>query len=82
MRDVLDKSAAAYQAGFLDQTASVLWENVKEVSPRGWFVSGLTDNYLRVSAQASQDLWNQITQVHVTGVASHGLTGRIATPSS
>jgi len=82
MRDVLDKSAAAYQAGFLDQTVSVLWENIKEVSPQGWFFSGLTDNYLRVSARASQDLWNQITQVHVTGVAPHGLMGRITTPSA
>jgi threonylcarbamoyladenosine tRNA methylthiotransferase MtaB len=82
MRAVLDRSAAAYQASFLDQTVSVLWENVKGVSPQGWIISGLTDNYLRISSQASQDLWNQITQVHVTGVASHGLTGRVASPSS
>jgi threonylcarbamoyladenosine tRNA methylthiotransferase MtaB len=82
MRAVLDESAAAYQASFLNQTVSVLWENIKEVDTQGWVVSGLTDNYLRISSRSSQDLWNQITQVHVTGVASHGLTGIIASPSS
>jgi threonylcarbamoyladenosine tRNA methylthiotransferase MtaB len=82
MRDVLDKSAAAYQSSFLHQTVSVLWENIKEVGPQGWLVSGLTDNYLRISTQAPQDLWNQITPVHVTGVTRHGLMGIIASPAS
>jgi threonylcarbamoyladenosine tRNA methylthiotransferase MtaB len=82
MRELFEKSAAAYQANFLNQVVSVLWEQVKEVGPNGWLISGLTDNYLRVTCWASQQLWNQVTQVHVTGSDMHGLRGEILSRSS
>jgi threonylcarbamoyladenosine tRNA methylthiotransferase MtaB len=77
MRKLFEKSAAAYQAGFLNQDVSVLWENTFEVVPQGWKVSGLTDNYLRVTSQATQDLWNRISPVRLAAVTRDGLTGII-----
>ena len=77
MRELFEKSAAAYQASFLDQEVYVLWENASEVGPQGWKVSGLTDNYLRVTTWAYQDLWNRITPVRLCTVTLHGLTGMI-----
>lgn len=82
MRELFEKSAAAYQASFLDQQVNVLWENASEVGPQGWKVSGLTDNYLRVTSWASHHLWNQITPVCLRAVTPQGLTGMIQSYSA
>jgi threonylcarbamoyladenosine tRNA methylthiotransferase MtaB len=75
MRELFEKSAAHYRAGFLHQEARVLWESAVQTSPQIWELSGLTDNYLRVTAQASQDLWNQITPVRLVALTPDGLSG-------
>lgn len=66
MREVLEESATAYQARFLGKTLEVLWESAASYGPQGWQMSGLSDNYLRINAHAPQQLWNQITPVHLT----------------
>ena len=54
------RNAAEFRKGFLGRTLTVLWENAWRGSePTRW--SGLTDNYIRVSAESSRDLNNQIT---------------------
>ena len=77
MRAVLAQSAAAYQARFVGQVLPVLWEAASALGPQGWEVSGLTGNYLRVSAHTPQRLWNQITPVRLTGLSNNGVLGQI-----
>lgn len=77
MRAVFEKSQYDYQQQFLGKHVSVLWESAAALRPAGWTVSGLTDNYLRVSAQTPERLWNQITPVTLTGLNEKGLIGEI-----
>jgi threonylcarbamoyladenosine tRNA methylthiotransferase MtaB len=77
MRQVLAQSAAAYRSRFVGVELPVLWESAATLGPSGWEMSGLTDNYLRVTALAPQDLWNQLTPVSLTGVTPDGMAGRL-----
>jgi threonylcarbamoyladenosine tRNA methylthiotransferase MtaB len=77
MRAALADSALRYQGHFLGQVLPVLWESATAAGPEGWQVSGLTDNYLRVSAQAQRACWNQITPVRLVGHAMNGLLGQL-----
>jgi threonylcarbamoyladenosine tRNA methylthiotransferase MtaB len=77
LREILDASASKYQSRFIGQTMNVLWESTSVVGPDGWHLSGLTDNYLRINATASYNLWNQITPVRITGLTEKGLQGDI-----
>ena len=77
MRTVFEKAQTHYQKQFLGKNLSVLWESASALGPKGWTVSGLTDNYLRVNAQASDKLWNQITPVILTGFNEKGLVGEV-----
>jgi len=80
MRDVFEQSAANYSAQFLGKELAVLWETATPSDPNGWLVSGLTDNYLRVTAQTPNRLWNQITLVELTGIEDKGMVGKINPP--
>jgi len=77
MRATLAESADHYQDHFLGKVLPVLWESATALGPDGWQVSGLTDNYLRVSAQAPQTCWNQITPVHLVGHTAEGMVGQL-----
>ncbi len=77
MRALLRNSAAAYQQRFIGKSLPVLWESATALGPNGWTMSGLTDNYLRVTAQAPKRLWNEITPVKLTQITEHGLAGQI-----
>jgi threonylcarbamoyladenosine tRNA methylthiotransferase MtaB len=78
MRAVLAESADHYQQGFIGQVLPVLWESTTALGSESWHMSGLTDNYLRVSARAPQQLWNQITPVRLLSSDGDGMTGQIA----
>jgi threonylcarbamoyladenosine tRNA methylthiotransferase MtaB len=78
MQAVLSEASGEYRERFEGQQLSVLWESVTALSPQHWELSGLTDNYLRVHAQGTPALWNQITPVHLTSVTADGLRGTIA----
>jgi threonylcarbamoyladenosine tRNA methylthiotransferase MtaB len=77
VRAVLAESALGYRTHFLGQVLPVLWESATASGPEGWQVSGLTDNYLRVNAQTPQELWNQITPVHIIALGANGLQGHL-----
>ncbi len=79
MRQVIAQSAQRYQMRFLNQTRQVLWESAVKLGPDGWQVSGLTDNYLRVQANAPQHLWNQLSNVRLTALRPDGLEGVLLT---
>jgi threonylcarbamoyladenosine tRNA methylthiotransferase MtaB len=82
MRDLLAEATNRYQAGFLGQQLEVLWESATEINSGTWNLSGLTDNYLRVHAQARRHLWNCITPVRIVAVNESGVSGEILTSST
>ena len=77
--EMLELAASAvreFRRGALGQTRPVLWEPAKgNDSGRVW--SGLTDNYLRVRTQSSQDLGNVITDARLTGLDGDCVTGEV-----
>ena len=77
MQAVLAESAASYRSEFIGEVLPVLWESARAFGPQGWQLSGLTDNYLRVTAHAPKRLWNQITPVRLTGVVNDSLSGQV-----
>jgi threonylcarbamoyladenosine tRNA methylthiotransferase MtaB len=77
LRKILGESAQAYQSKFLNQKLRVLWESVTKMDSEMWQMQGLTDNYLRVHANANQNLWNQITPVRLSSIDEQGITGTI-----
>ena len=78
MRAVFQQSAMDYQTQFLGRELEVLWESAKAMGPTTWTLSGLTDNYLRVTTEAPQSYWNQITPVRLTEITDHGFWGVFA----
>jgi threonylcarbamoyladenosine tRNA methylthiotransferase MtaB len=77
VRAFLTRSSQRYTASFLDTSLAVLWESSILCSDQFWELSGLTDNYLRVTSHAKTDLWNQISLVHLNSQAKDGMQGII-----
>jgi threonylcarbamoyladenosine tRNA methylthiotransferase MtaB len=77
LRSVLAESAQAYRSAFIGQVLPVLWESATGLGAAGWEISGLTGNYLRVHAESSRSLWNQITPVKLSAVTLDGLIGQV-----
>ncbi len=77
MRSLLEAASLEYRKKFIGQHLTVLWENAVALGPEGWEFSGLTDNYLRVSATTTSQIWNTITAVQITGLSAEGLCGNI-----
>ena len=77
LRGLFEQAAAVYQARFVGHALSVLWETATILAANEWTLNGLTDNYLRVTAQAPKGLWNRITLVRITGFNSKGLVAEI-----
>ncbi len=79
MRDVLAASRNDYQRAWIGKQVSVLWEKVNQQGVY-WQLEGLTDNYLRVRADAEENLWNDFSQVHLREIINeHVLKGDIVT---
>ena len=77
LRALFADATQVYQTAFIGRVLPVLWESAVSLGPQGWEMSGLTDNYLRVNAQAPRGLWNQITPVHLIALSGDHLTGQI-----
>jgi threonylcarbamoyladenosine tRNA methylthiotransferase MtaB len=77
MHFVFERSAAEFQNQFLGKSFDVLWESAAEFGPKGWKMSGLTDNNLRVFAHTPRDFWNEITRVKLLMLTDHGFAGSI-----
>ena len=65
LREVFTQSGHDYRESFINGDIKVLWESSQKIGEENWNLSGLTDNYIRVYTTTSDDLWNQITQVHL-----------------
>ena len=77
LRRIVRKSERRYRAQFTGRALDVLWENASALGPDGWHMSGLTDNYLRISAVTPRDMWNELTPVVLEKVTEEGMNGRI-----
>jgi threonylcarbamoyladenosine tRNA methylthiotransferase MtaB len=66
VRESLSRSALEFRRRSLGEPAKVLWEATRGLTPKGWLMSGLSDNYLRVSAYTPQPRKNQIDEVRLT----------------
>ncbi len=77
LRAVFTAMSAAYRQQFLGKTTAVLWESSQSTGDAGFLMQGLTGNYLRVRAMASQPRRNQIDQVRLLQAADDLLTGEI-----
>jgi threonylcarbamoyladenosine tRNA methylthiotransferase MtaB len=77
MRSLLFESTRCYYQQQIGKTTAVLWERAEFVSPGEWKLEGLSDNYLRVSATAQDNLWNQISVVQIEKGDGDGLAGKI-----
>lgn len=62
----------SFRRAHLGTTATVLWEK-----PRDGMGQGLTDNYLRVVAQAGAALWNRFSEVELVSLFEDGIAGNI-----
>lgn len=81
MQEVLKASRQAYLKQFFHRDVTVLWEASPEVNGAGWIWNGLTGHNVRVKAQSTQHLWNQLSKVHINHVDDYYLRGDII-PSS
>ncbi len=71
-----DRLERAFRRRFVGRTMDVLWET-NEPNGDGLLWSGLTDNYLRVSAPGGPGLRNVVTPVRVVADTPGGLAGQI-----
>jgi len=77
MRQILADGAHTYRIQQLKQELHVLWESVTQQSLNQWEMSGLSDNYQRVTTHSPSACWNQIMPVYITEVTQDGLVGEI-----
>jgi threonylcarbamoyladenosine tRNA methylthiotransferase MtaB len=77
IRSILAISSLEYSSQFLGQTCHVLWETAVPHEQNRWMLNGLTDNYLRVVALSTLPLWNQFSEVQLTGINDGKLVGDI-----
>lgn len=65
LREVFTEIGTTYRLSFIDRRLKVLWESSHKNGEDTWNLSGLTGNYIRVYATAPDDLWNQVSRVHI-----------------
>ena len=63
---------------FVGQTRNVLWESNMGADNDGLRWVGYTDNYIRVQAHGTADLFNRITPTKITEANPDGVTGIIS----
>jgi threonylcarbamoyladenosine tRNA methylthiotransferase MtaB len=73
----VEAAARAFRIERLGETHSVLWESASRGCDSKWTLSGLTDNYVRVTATSDVSRWNEIDEVTLCGETSQGLYGTI-----
>ena len=72
MLALANESSREFRRRFLCRAMTVLWEKQTESI---W--SGLTDNYIKVYTESSDDLTNQLLMVKLVKVSGDGMWGKI-----
>jgi threonylcarbamoyladenosine tRNA methylthiotransferase MtaB len=63
MRALIRMSSEQFLQSQLGTEAFVLWESISGATPKGFFLKGWTDNYIRVDCISKRQLSNKITPV-------------------
>ncbi len=71
MRELAQRSGERFRRRFLGRTMEVLWES----AGKDGLWSGLTDNYIRVTAESKADLSNTISSARLVGLTKDGMKG-------
>jgi len=77
IRNTLQASSEKYRGGFLERELCVLWEQTTQQQGAAEVLIGLTDNYLRVEAEGTADLWNEFSRVKIDQLITGGVRGTI-----
>jgi threonylcarbamoyladenosine tRNA methylthiotransferase MtaB len=77
MRAVFEGMERAYRQTFVGSQLQVLWERARDLGQGSWELSGLSDNYLRVTAIATEPHFNRIDRVQILANGDDGLLGKI-----
>jgi tRNA A37 methylthiotransferase MiaB len=77
VRKIVAESGYSYRVGFLGTTMPVLWEKTHPTEVKGWHLSGLTDNYIRVQSNSRSDLQNQISLVRLVEMEGEMVRGEL-----
>jgi len=81
LRNILAEAERAYKFRFIGKTLPVLWEAAAKGADVGFQLEGLTDNYLRVTAEAPAPRWNELDEVEIKCSGDTGLAGNIVVPT-
>jgi threonylcarbamoyladenosine tRNA methylthiotransferase MtaB len=63
LQEIFRKQRYDFADKFIGTSMQVLWESGDLENPGVYQLSGLTDNYIRVFAEAKRNLWNEISLV-------------------
>jgi threonylcarbamoyladenosine tRNA methylthiotransferase MtaB len=77
IRATLAEDNLLFRGRFVGEEMCVLWERSKINSKESWSVTGLTDNYIKVEAEADLDLWNEFSIAGITDTTSDGVQAKI-----
>jgi len=77
LRSILAESARDYRRKFIGRTMPVLWEARSTLTDSGWQMEGLTDNFIRVVASASEPKWNHLDKVLLKAEGPEYLIGEL-----
>ncbi len=77
LRESFAEMENRYRDSFIGKMMPVLWESSTQASDAGWTMQGLTGNYLRVRATASEPRWNQIDDVKLLKIDRDVVIGEI-----
>jgi len=67
LREIFMESGHEYRDKFIGTQIPVLWESHHQANDYSSQISGLTDTYIRVYANAGSEYWNQISMVNLEG---------------
>jgi len=77
VREIQKRSSLEFRKTFLGKQLTALWEVAIPKKEGKWELRGITDNYLRVHAIGDQNLWNNLSCVHILECENDGLKAEI-----
>ena len=75
------KLSLAFHRRYNGKTRPVLWESNPGANKYGLLWSGYSDNYIRVTAAESVDVFNSVTPTRLHKAQADGVEGTIIWPS-
>ena len=77
LREIFADMELNYRKKFIGRAMDVLWESSQKLDNGSFQMQGLSENYLRVRAIASEPRWNQIDKVSLVKIEGDVILGEI-----